>query len=144
MRPPRSVKVYPHEVKPGDEYTGYVSGDTHCFTSITVSPEGVPLQWGDTPIERKIDYFERDMTWEEQAAWYRNAIDMQRQPSVSNLSRLNRIATLLARYLRLTPIITDDSSRLATVGWLNLNQTGFPPVRLIALSWAHNSNLLLL
>ncbi|MBQ3163399.1 MAG: hypothetical protein IJC02_02500, partial [Lachnospiraceae bacterium] len=46
----------------------------------------------------------------------------------------------LARCLRLTPIITDDSSRLATVGWLNLIQTGFPPVRLIALGWAHNSN----
>ena len=63
-------------------------------------------------------------------------------PLIVNLSRLNRIATLLARCLRLTPIITDDSSRLATVGWLNLIQTGFPPVRLIALGWAHNSNLL--
>ena len=56
------------------------------------------------------------------------------------LSWLNRIATLLARCLRLTPTITDDNSRLATVGWLNLIQTGFPPVRLIALGWAHNSN----
>ena len=62
-------------------------------------------------------------------------------PLIGNISRLNRIATLLARCLRLTPTITDDSSRLATVGWLNLNQTGFPPVRLIALGWAHNSNL---
>ena len=63
------------------------------------------------------------------------------QPSdLWNLSWLNRIATLLARCLRLTTIITDDSSRLTTVGWLNLIQTGFPPVRLIALSWAHNSN----
>ena len=53
-------------------------------------------------------------------------------PLVGNISRLNRIATLLARCLRLAPIITDDNSRLATVGWLNLNQTGFPPVRLIA------------
>ena len=63
-------------------------------------------------------------------------------PLIGNLSRLNRIATLLARCLRLTPTITDDSSRLATVGWLNLNQTGVPPVRLIALGWAHNSNFL--
>ena len=61
-------------------------------------------------------------------------------PLIGNISRLNRIATLLARCLRLTPTITDDSSRLATVGWLNLIQTGFPPVRLIALGWAHNSN----
>ena len=61
-------------------------------------------------------------------------------PLIGNISRLNRIATLLARCLRLTPTITDDSSRLATVGWLNLNQTGFPPVRLIALGWAHTSN----
>ena len=61
-------------------------------------------------------------------------------PLIGNISRLNRIATLLARCLRLTPTITDDNSRLATVGWLNLNQTGFPPVRLIALGWAHNSN----
>ena len=62
-------------------------------------------------------------------------------PLIGNISRLNRIATLLARCLRLAPTITDDSSRLATVGWLNLNQTGFPPARLIALSWAHNSNV---
>ena len=61
---------------------------------------------------------------------------------IVNLSRLNRITTLLARCLRLTPIITDDSSRLTTVGWLNLIQTGFPPVRLIALGWAHNSKFL--
>ena len=61
-------------------------------------------------------------------------------PLIGNISRLNRIATLLARCLRLTPTITDDSSRLTTVGWLNLNQTGFPPVRLIALGWAHKSN----
>ena len=61
-------------------------------------------------------------------------------PLIGNISRLNRIATLLARCLRLATIITDDNSRLATVGWLNLNQTGFPPVRLIALDWAHNSN----
>ena len=61
-------------------------------------------------------------------------------PLIGNISRLNRIAPLLARCLRLTPTITDDSSRLATVGWLNLNQTGFPPVRLIALGWAHTSN----
>ena len=62
-------------------------------------------------------------------------------PLIGNISRLNRIATLLARCLRLTPTITGDNSRLATVGWLNLNQTGFPPVRLIALGWAHNSLL---
>ena len=61
-------------------------------------------------------------------------------PLIGNISRLNRIATLLARCLRLTTTITGDSSRLATVGWLNLNQTGFPPVRLIALGWAHNSS----
>ena len=61
-------------------------------------------------------------------------------PLIDNILRLNRIAPLLARCLRLTLTITDDSSRLATVGWLNLNQTGFPPVRLIALGWAHNSN----
>ena len=32
---------------------------------------------------------------------------------------------------------TSINSRLTTVDWLNLKQTGFPPVRLIG--WAHNS-----
>lgn len=32
---------------------------------------------------------------------------------------------------------TPINSRLTTVDWLNLKQTGFPPVRLIG--WAHNS-----
>ncbi|MBQ2450252.1 MAG: hypothetical protein II273_01595, partial [Lachnospiraceae bacterium] len=59
-------------------------------------------------------------------------------PLIVNLSRLNRIATLLARYLRLATAITVSYSRLATVVWLDLKQTGFPPVRLIALRWAHN------
>ena len=65
-------------------------------------------------------------------------------PLIVNLSRLNRIATLLARYLRLATAITVSYSRLATVGWLDLKQTGFPPVRLIALGWAHKSNFRLL
>lgn len=85
MRPPRHVRVYPNEVKPGDEYTGYVSGSTHCFTSITVSPEGIPLQWGESPIERSVDYFERDMTWEEEAEWYKNTIDMTNPRNQLNL-----------------------------------------------------------
>lgn len=85
MKPPRHIRVYPHEVKPGDEYTGYISGDTHCFTSITVSPEGIPLQWGDSPIERKVDYYERDMTWEEEAEWYKKNIDMTNPRNQLNL-----------------------------------------------------------
>ena len=52
---------------------------------ITVSPEGVPLQWGDTPIERHVDYFERDLTWEEEAEWYRNQVDMTNSANQLNL-----------------------------------------------------------
>lgn len=89
MRAPRSVRVYPHEVKPGDEYTGYVSGSTHCFTSITVSPEGIPLQWGEDPIERHVDYFERDMTWQEEAEWYRSHVDMTNSANQLNLMGLH-------------------------------------------------------
>jgi len=63
---------------------------------------------------------------------------LQRQPLIVNLSRLIRIATLLTRYLRLVTAIADSHPRLTTVGWLDLNQAGFPPVRLIALRWAHN------
>ena len=57
---------------------------------------------------------------------------------MNKISELNSISTLLSRCLRLAPTITDDNSRLATAGWLGLEQTGFPPVRLITLSWAHN------
>ena len=61
-------------------------------------------------------------------------------PLIVNLSRLNRIATLLACCLRFAIAITDYHARLATAGWLDLKQTGFAPVRLIALSCAHNWN----
>lgn len=82
---PKSVKVYPYEVKPGDEYTGYVNGNSHCFASITISPEGIPLLWGKNPIKEKIDYFERDMTWEEEDNWYNSAVDMTQNRNQLNL-----------------------------------------------------------
>ena len=43
--------------------------------------------------------------------------------------------------LRFAIAITDYHARLATAGWLDLKQTGFAPVRLIALGWAHNWKL---
>lgn len=89
MKPPRHIKVYPHEIKPGDEYNGYVNGSTHCFTSITVSPEGVPLSWGEDPLEVKVDYFLRDLTWEEEAEWYKNAVDMKNSNNQLNLMGLH-------------------------------------------------------
>lgn len=46
-----------------------------------------------------------------------------------NLSNIS----VMKHSLSSTPI----NSRLTTVDWLNLKQTGFPPVRLIG--WAHNS-----
>ena len=46
-----------------------------------------------------------------------------------NLSNIS----VMKHSLSSTPI----NSRLTTVDWLNLKQTGFPPVRLI--SWAHNA-----
>ena len=46
--------------------------------------------------------------------------------NISNIS-------VMKHSLSSTPI----NSRLTTVDWLNLKQTGFPPVRLIG--WAHNS-----
>lgn len=46
-----------------------------------------------------------------------------------NLSNIS----VMKHSLSFTPI----NSRLTTVDWLNLKQTGFPPVRLIG--WAHNS-----
>ena len=62
-------------------------------------------------------------------------------PLIFTFSRLNRIATLLARCLCFAIVITGYYARLATAGWLDLMQTGFAPVRFIALYWAHHTSL---
>ena len=45
-----NVKVYPHEIKPGDEFFGYEKnhedgGCTSHFCQVKVNDEGIPLVW---------------------------------------------------------------------------------------------------
>lgn len=62
-----NVKVYPNEIKPGDEFTGYEKNyedGSQCshYCQVKVNDEGIPLVWGTNPIADEYDYFTRRMT----------------------------------------------------------------------------------
>lgn len=83
------VKVYPHEIKPGDKFNGYVKheGDstTQTWCEVIINEEGIPLVWGTNPIEAKYDYFVRRMTWVEQDQWYKDQVDLTNSKHQLNL-----------------------------------------------------------
>ena len=92
MRPTcPDIKVFPQDIKPGDEFRGYhyTDGNSNIesFGQVIVNEQGVPLQWGKYEIEviDKIDYFYRHPTWEEQEAWKQEQIDIFEQANILNL-----------------------------------------------------------
>lgn len=87
MRPPRTKRVYPEDIKPGDEFEGYVSGFSHHMCTVNVQEDGTPLTFNQYPIKEKVDYFEKELTYQEQAEWYKSAVDMTDSANQLNLSR---------------------------------------------------------
>lgn len=85
MRPPKTKRVYPKDIKPGDEFEGYVSGTSHHFCIVNVQEDGTPLTFNQFPIEEKVDYFEQRLTYEEEIEWYKNFIDMTNPANQLNL-----------------------------------------------------------
>ena len=85
-----NVKVYPHEIKPGDEFFGYEKnhedgGCTSHFCQVKVNDEGIPLVWGTNPITDEYDYFTRRMTWSEEKEWYKSKVDLTNPKHQLNL-----------------------------------------------------------
>lgn len=89
LRTPPDVHVYPNEVKPGDEFSGYeyTSGDSHLMSMcrIVIGDDGTPLVWGTTPLTDPYDYFTRRRTWKEVEQWYVDQVDMSKQSHSLNL-----------------------------------------------------------
>ena len=89
MKPPRHIRVFPQDIKPGAKYRGYVCGNSTHFCEVTITEDGTPLIFGKYPIEEKVDYFQRDLTWDEEQEWYKNNIDMTNPRNQLNLMGLH-------------------------------------------------------
>ena len=93
LNSPPEKHIYPHEIKPGDEFSGYEynEGDSSLVVMcpIEVNEEGVPLEWGKRPLPFTPDYFTRRMTWQEQKEWYQSQIDMDKSVYQLNLLGLH-------------------------------------------------------
>ena len=85
MRPPRHVKVSPADIHPGDEFEGYEYDEGLCLTQIIVNEEGIPLSWGEYPLNNEPIVFLRRMGFWEEQEWYKKQIDMANSANQLNL-----------------------------------------------------------
>lgn len=81
MRKPK-VRKTPEEVEVGEFFNTYVCGGRIHYLSCAISKDAegnfYTTSWGEDrkPFTEKVDYFERDMNWDEEKVWYKEQFDI--------------------------------------------------------------------
>ncbi len=99
MRPPRHIEIPITEAKPGDRFNGYTykiigrngePGTGYTLGDVIIGEDGTPLSWGEYPItDKELFHYLRDMTWQEEAEWYKKQVDLENPIHQLNLMGLH-------------------------------------------------------